>query len=546
MNRPTELSHYLSTNDVFPPSGLPTLDSYLSQLTTAIETLGSDINHLQAILDSKKEEERRLQVEYRDCASIKNPMRRLPLEILGLIFRFAIGDVPFNRYIPTAYLRGVCSSWRKVATTTPGLWTGLTIDLDQWSHSENQDLGEETLPRLFQKLYPWLPILSHTHPFHLRLISELPSDDSDADEIDTADIDTANIDRQRMLVQHLLSMAPPPGSLGLETPLALLATIGAASIIVTKVEISEDATPALKGFTISETQFPNLEALEITGLLDFDEPTFPHSSLQTLHLVHGLKEEFFFHHILQSLPSLRELRLDDPGDMGLSSPPTVLGTAYVHQCLETLIIVGENYLFALANVSFPHLRLLEISGFGSTVFKDDVLESHIRPDVFARSSSQPLLVSLCGDFYQLFLPRVLACLPPNSYLQFDVSAIIKRPRYDSWGYYEDNEDEDDNAGTLPISIESDNIEKIFCGSEAVKLWWLLDASPARKQSPRPLTMYLPTGCDGWEEGYLRRDALLEFNFELETLSNKSLDVMIRTLAPTLSRHAANWWGTYIS
>ncbi|KAH6883681.1 hypothetical protein BKA70DRAFT_1125829, partial [Coprinopsis sp. MPI-PUGE-AT-0042] len=122
MNRPTELSHYLSTNDVFPPSGLPTLDSYLSQLTTAIETLGSDINHLQAILDAKKEEERRLHLEYTACASIKNPIRRLPLEILGLIFGFAIGVVPFNRYICVAQLRGVCSSWRQAAMTTPGLW----------------------------------------------------------------------------------------------------------------------------------------------------------------------------------------------------------------------------------------------------------------------------------------------------------------------------------------------------------------------------------------------------------------------------------------
>ncbi|KAH6912402.1 hypothetical protein BKA70DRAFT_1267371 [Coprinopsis sp. MPI-PUGE-AT-0042] len=528
MNRPLELAHYLSTNDVLPPSGLPTLNSYLSQLTTTIESLESDIRNLQAILDTKKEEQRHLQQEYITCASIKSPVRRLPPEILGLAFAFAVGMKPFNRYIHVAHLRGVCSSWRQAAMTTPGLWTGLTIDLDKWTHSGAQACSEEMLLDQFkEELSPWMAILSRTRPFHLTLTSRSPD----------VGIDDPSFSHQRKLAEHLLSMTPQPGALTLESPLALLTAIDVNALSVTNVEISYDATRALEGCTILETRYPSLKALKIDGLLAIDRPPFPHSSLHTLHLGQGVKPEFFFQRFLQSLPSLRELRLDYPDDMDLWDPPAVPEVPYVHQSLETLIISGEDHLFTFRNISFPHLRLLRVFGLASTAFEDDLLQSHVHPDTFTRSSLEPLVVSLSGDFYQLLLHRLLACLPPNSHLHLDFGEITNRHEYDG-------ERDDENACALPISIGSDNIESIFCGNGGVELWWLLDSSPARDQSSCVLPIYLPTGCNGWRDGYLRRDKLLDFNFELEPLPNETLEAMLWSLAPPLSKYATDWWKPY--
>ncbi|KAH6912394.1 hypothetical protein BKA70DRAFT_1267357 [Coprinopsis sp. MPI-PUGE-AT-0042] len=531
MNRPLELAHYLSTNDVLPPSGLPTLNSYLSQLTTTLEGLESDICNLQAILDAKKEEQRHLQQEYTTCASIKSPIRRLPPEILGLVFGFSVGAVPFDKYIHVAHLRGVCSSWRQAAMTTPGLWTGLTIDLDKWTHSETQACSEEMLLTQFkEELSPWMAILSRTHHFHLTLTSRSLDNN--------VEINDPGFNRQRKLVKHLLSMTPRPGALTLKSPLALLIVIDANAPSVTKLEISDEATRTLEGLTISEAHYPSLKALKVDSPLAIDHPPFPHSSLQTLHLVKGAKRGFFLQQLLQSLPSLRELRLDFPDDLDVWNAPAVPETTYVHQSLETLIIRGEDHLFTLRNLSFPRLRLLEIFGFASTAFEDDLLRTHIHPDTFGRSSSEPLVVSLAGDFYQLLLHRLLACLPPASHLHLDFGAITNRHQYNSQG-------DEENAWALPISIKSDNIESIFCGNEAVDLWWLLDSSPARDQSSRVLPIYLPTGFNGWRDGYLRRDKLLESNFALEPLPNETLEAMLWSLAPPLSKYAAGWWKPYL-
>ncbi|KAH6912397.1 hypothetical protein BKA70DRAFT_1098750, partial [Coprinopsis sp. MPI-PUGE-AT-0042] len=94
-----------------------------------MKNLEGEIEELQATLDAKRQQHNCFEQEHNLGARIKHPVRVLPPEVLGHIFAFAVGDPPFNRFIDVARLRAVCSSWRGVALTTPGLWTSLTVNV---------------------------------------------------------------------------------------------------------------------------------------------------------------------------------------------------------------------------------------------------------------------------------------------------------------------------------------------------------------------------------------------------------------------------------
>ncbi|KAH6912395.1 hypothetical protein BKA70DRAFT_831018 [Coprinopsis sp. MPI-PUGE-AT-0042] len=143
INRPARLDPYLSINDILPHSGLPTLHGHLSQLNDNIKALEDEITKLQAILDAKKEELGWLHHERTVCNNIKHPIRSVPPEVLGQIFAFALDSPSPNRFVDVARLRAVCSPWRQVALTTPGLLTSLTIDIRKWCKARVQ--GEDAI-----------------------------------------------------------------------------------------------------------------------------------------------------------------------------------------------------------------------------------------------------------------------------------------------------------------------------------------------------------------------------------------------------------------
>jgi F-box-like len=542
MIRPPGLDPFLSTNDILPSSTLATLDVYLSQISDSLKNVESDIIQLQTLLDTKQDEYQRLQLEHRACAGAKSSIRRFPGEILGLIFGFAVGSPPFNRYIDVAHLRGVCSSWRQAALSTPGLWTGLTIDIDKWCHSEAYGVGlrEEHLFQLYaQDISPWLRILSRRRPFHLTLTSHDQTPFKDLLPLVT-------------LTRYLMTMEPKPSFLTLKSPSALSAATNLNTPIpapsagdttspntpsswlsVQQMLITEDATLYTRNLHISEAQFPNLLALKINHAIPFH---LQHSSLQTLFLdsEEGM-ESVPLQPLLQSLPRLQELKLGylrvDDHDIAISPAPVL-----AHESLETLIVNSEELLFTFCNISFPHLRYLSISGYGSTAFHDEVVQSHIRPATYSRSTFNPILVRISGSLYQPLLQRLIQCLPCNTHLDLNVQEIMNRDDDD-----EEAEEDEEYSPTLPVSIESDNIEAIFCGEYTASLWWLETTSNARRMSSRPLTIYLPTGCEGWMQGASHRDELLARGFSLEVLSDEALDEMIDALAPAPSRFLG-WWG----
>ncbi|KAF8891511.1 hypothetical protein CPB85DRAFT_1332202 [Mucidula mucida] len=57
----------------------------------------------------------------------RSPIRRLPTEVLGIIFASACTSFPRNEYKTPLSISLVCSKWRDMALSTPSLWTHIHI-----------------------------------------------------------------------------------------------------------------------------------------------------------------------------------------------------------------------------------------------------------------------------------------------------------------------------------------------------------------------------------------------------------------------------------
>ncbi|KAH6912378.1 hypothetical protein BKA70DRAFT_1398295 [Coprinopsis sp. MPI-PUGE-AT-0042] len=514
--RPPGLSYYLFSNEFPSNRELLTLDAYLAKLRKCLENLESDgdIGELLVEDDTEVTQRSRIQCEYDLFASFKSPIRKIPPEILGIIFVFAVGASPFNRFIDVVHLRGVCSSWRRAALLTSGIWTDLTVDLDKWCTVETGNLDDEMLLRQFaDELDPWMAIVTRKPPYHLTLTS---SDNS-------APISSTIEDNQIRLVQHLLSTTPQPGTITVKSMVGALGIASLASMGLTcpslMLRLFGDWTADLHAIG---SVFPSLEALEVRILVTLDViPPFHHASLQTLALHNLTGQEIYLEHFLREMPCLRELNLSSRQFI-VKGNVNVVTTAYTHAFLKTLIIDGEDFFFALRHISLPSLRFLSIHGIEFMADDDEVSPTNIFTRTFQQRTTQPLLVMLHGCLYQSFLSRPIQSLPPNCHLLLDFAS------------------EEDEGPELALSIASDNIETIVCRRDAVDLRWLSSASPARKESSRPLTIYLPTGFEGWEKGYSRQGELRRHGFELEPRSNESVGSMLRSLAPQFSKYSAGW------
>lgn len=225
-----------------------------------------------------------------------------------------------------------------------------------------------------------------------------------------------------------------------------------------------------------------------------------------------------------------KISFDPDGDLNVPE------TTYAHPSLETLILDREGILFSLRRVSFPSLRLLAVHGRQFIESEDRNLLCNIFTKILSRSSTEPLLISLQGEFQCDVLVALFNSLPHNSHLLFDIFAIWSRShlrRYEGRGCWV-------RGATIPI--ESDNIDSIICGQDPVDLSWLSSINKrSERHSSRPSTIYLPTEFQGWEQGYSRRDELRSRGFELKPLTKESAQSMLISLAPHLSKHTEGWW-----
>ncbi|KAK7048130.1 hypothetical protein R3P38DRAFT_3387632 [Favolaschia claudopus] len=136
------------------------------------------------------------------------PWRRLPVEMLSLIFEFTLGklitgenDLTWDDGRPdTLLLCSVCSTWRAIALGTPALWNALSLDVPSASEPQSHDWVPTWLDRsrcapLFLQVF-WgrdanLPVLNQvvsTFLSHLHHTSTLwfhgqYSEEADGDDV---------------------------------------------------------------------------------------------------------------------------------------------------------------------------------------------------------------------------------------------------------------------------------------------------------------------------------------------------------------------------
>lgn len=124
---------YLSQKNLLDPTLVPLLDDYLLELSHSIKDLDNDIAVLQAAINAKTATKGGLEQERDLHAGMRSPFRSVPPELWGVIFGYVLGPEPFGAIERQTYnrLRRVCSSWRQVAAATPGLCTGLDIDMEE-------------------------------------------------------------------------------------------------------------------------------------------------------------------------------------------------------------------------------------------------------------------------------------------------------------------------------------------------------------------------------------------------------------------------------
>ncbi|KAH6883638.1 hypothetical protein BKA70DRAFT_1471135 [Coprinopsis sp. MPI-PUGE-AT-0042] len=409
---PPELAPYVSSNDVLPAHLSASLDAYLLKLSQPMERLEAEIAGLEELLNLKKKSYERAEAVRDAHLRIMAPIRRVPQDILGVVFPYAVDIPPFNRYIDLARLRSVCSSWRHLAKTTPGLWTSLTIDLEGWCGERLDDYTSNALLLHFEDaLAPWTSILSKSTP--------------------------------NSLVHYLLHLKPGPSVVTVRSWSALSGLLSSQSSSTRTVRVDAAGMRIPEEIPL-ERVFPNLESLISDCSFDCVYLSLGHPSLAILHMddVQGTVASFV--HMIQVLTALRELKLnssrtfdDDP-----PNPPQM----YSHPCLEVLFVRGEDLLYLFRSLIFPSLRFFTVEGLDMNT--DPILTDEILPPIFAKSISRAFTISFRGKLRRHFVQRIIRSLPANSYIHLAPSRILHREAPD-----------DLTNGT--ITIESDNVEGIF-------------------------------------------------------------------------------------
>ncbi|KAL0568336.1 hypothetical protein V5O48_013647 [Marasmius crinis-equi] len=124
--------------------------NYLAESESEMKSYEDEIQKLKATvmaLETRRDWLKRSMMRYR---SLLSPIRILPLEILSMIFGHFCEDNPLDAYLvpPVVTLSLVCAQWRALVLSTPGLWSSLSIDFENWDMLAN-DIGLERMTRLF-------------------------------------------------------------------------------------------------------------------------------------------------------------------------------------------------------------------------------------------------------------------------------------------------------------------------------------------------------------------------------------------------------------
>ena len=125
-------SHYLQSNRAPSEDEACKIKALRVNPLQEISVIDVEIEQLEGILNSLKRKRAHIQKSIDDCSTILAPVRRLPVEILGVIFSYCLATHR-NPIVSTTeapiLLTQICHDWRSIAFSIPQLWCRLYTPL---------------------------------------------------------------------------------------------------------------------------------------------------------------------------------------------------------------------------------------------------------------------------------------------------------------------------------------------------------------------------------------------------------------------------------
>ncbi|KAH6910198.1 hypothetical protein BKA70DRAFT_1466601 [Coprinopsis sp. MPI-PUGE-AT-0042] len=519
MDSPPELLPYLSTNFPLPHGLKATLGSYLTQTSSSITGVYAEIDRLERAIDVQRQKAERYKKGYEDHFKLQASIRSVPPEIWGIIFGFPLGDQPFRRweYRTYGYLRGVCTTWRDVAATTPDICRGLVVDADgpliQTSCSDEKGMRRGNLD-------PWLAIVSWNHPYHLVLGAE------DNEAIADFEDDVAKI------CEWIFTTVPTPTILSIQHAdvFSWVCAYAPHNTQISHLTLDFDADLDREELeeTLLEDIFPCLKNLVINAPISFPID-LSHTGIQSLRLTNICSFAEEFARFLLDLPSLRELRIDSRDRCRPSTNTPDPNTPLIHPMLEILVADGEDLLLLLENITFPSLKYFGLNAWGSSHDYEILLE--LIPAFFQRCAldNKNFTVSVRGRPSQFIFDLILHSIPCSSRLHLGMDKGLG------------GEDDEVETPAIPAPTHARTFTEVFSSVRLYNGDWLRGRGGSPGSGPTKL--FTPKGVlrkepEGVVEMY--RADLLHLGYELQVLPWHDYEALLRASIPQTTLDWEAW------
>ncbi|KAJ7631368.1 hypothetical protein DFH06DRAFT_1224340 [Mycena polygramma] len=155
----------LDTNDPPADFNISSIREFVSRGSARRAVLDSKIAPLKAELKKLVDERNALDTEIRKHEGAISPLRRLPTEVICIIFTLALPPFAYSSNVMNVHegpwvLSAVCSRWRTIALSQPCFWTHLSLDFT------NSPPESPSLPALLPTLEAQLE-RSQQSPLHV-------------------------------------------------------------------------------------------------------------------------------------------------------------------------------------------------------------------------------------------------------------------------------------------------------------------------------------------------------------------------------------------
>ncbi|KAF5371716.1 hypothetical protein D9758_003507 [Tetrapyrgos nigripes] len=340
----------------------------LSNTEREIRRNADEIRRLEAQIASIRVEQRGLERRVFRYRSLLAPIRRLPPEVLKLVFEsFCNEGATFGEKIwsPPAQLSRVCVGWRDLARRTPTLWSSLRIE-----QSALETFSVEKIVSLLT--------------MHLELSQKAPLD---------LFVSIKALEPARLILEMLFSQSTRWRDVNLDLPTSAdLEPLRGNIPLIRLLDISgwdiEQQPDDMRAFEIA----PSLKALAVSESVE--NLALPWKQIAYFSIGFGRASQI--RNVLSTASEAREVQLIRCIPSGSSDPQNV---PVIHSLTSLSIIVDQwdpDFHHWFKWLTLPNLTSLKIAGYESAfpAACTSVFEDNFFPSLLSRSSCTITSLSL--------------------------------------------------------------------------------------------------------------------------------------------------------